>query len=191
MARRLSSSRSSAAWKAAAAAGVGVVLLGAGGATFAQWSDAQASAVNTPISSGVLDLEGGEGRWTNVTGADVTAEVTGGSYQVVPGDALTYRETMTIDAQGDLLAATVSHNLRALEGDAELLGQLDAGTSMSLNGRVVEGDSTRVVADEAEQTLEVAVTVAFDATTAGLAAQRQSVSLGGLDVTLPQTPVPT
>jgi len=189
MARRLSSSRSSAAWKAAAAAGVGVVLLGAGGATFAQWSDAQASAVGTPITSGVLSLDGGPGTWTNVAGADVTAAVTGGSYQVVPGDALTYRETMTIDAQGDLLAATVSHNLRELSGDAELLGKLGTSTSMSLNGQAVSGAATTVVADDEQQTLDVAVTVAFDQATAGLVAQGQSVNLGGLDVTLTQAPV--
>lgn len=189
MARRLSSSRSSAAWKAAAAAGVGVVLLGAGGATFAQWSDAQASAVDTPITSGVLNLDGGQGRWTNVAGADVTAAVSGGSYQIVPGDALTYRETMTVDAQGDLLAATVSHNLRELTGDAELLGKLGTSTSMSLNGQAVPGASATVVADDEQQTLDVAVTVAFDATTAGLVGQGQSVELGGLDVTLTQAPV--
>jgi len=181
--------RSSAGWKAVAAAGVGVVLLGAGGVTFAQWSDTQAAAVDTAIRSGVLDLEGGTGSWTNVVGTDVTTALAEGRYEVVPGDALTYRETLSVEASGDLLRATVSHNLRELGGDGELRGRLAASSAMSLNGQPVTGASAPVVATGADQTVEVSVTVAFDETTAGLVGQGQSVNLGGLDVTLTQTPV--
>ncbi|TNC18540.1 alternate-type signal peptide domain-containing protein [Georgenia sp. 311] len=180
---------SSAGWKAVAAAGVGVVLLGAGGVTFAQWSDTQAAAVDTAIRSGVLDLEGGTGSWTNVVGTDVTAAVAAGRYEVVPGDALTYRETLSVEASGDLLRAAVSHNLRELGGDGELRGRLAASSAMSLNGQPVSGASAPVVATGADQTVEVSVTVTFDETTAGLVGQGQSVNLGGLDVTLTQTPV--
>src|SRR5690606_32861114 len=119
MARSTTTSRStSTTWKAVAATAAGVVLLGAGGATFAEWSDSEAAATDTAITAGVLDLAAGEGRWTNVVGTDVTAAVEDGSYLVVPGDALTYRETMTVDAQGDLLRGTVAHNLEGLTGDA-------------------------------------------------------------------------
>ncbi|QDB79743.1 alternate-type signal peptide domain-containing protein [Georgenia wutianyii] len=180
---------SSAGWKAVAAAGVGVVLLGAGGVTFAQWSDTQAAAVDTAIRSGVLDLEGGTGSWTNVVGTDVTAAVAAARYEVVPGDALTYRETLSVEASGDLLRAAVSHNLRELGGDGELRGRLAASSAMSLNGQPVSGASAPVVATGADQTVEVSVTVTFDETTAGLVGQGQSVNLGGLDVTLTQTPV--
>ncbi|WP_454083824.1 alternate-type signal peptide domain-containing protein [Georgenia sp. Marseille-Q6866] len=176
----------STTWKAIAATAAGVVLLGAGGATFAEWSDSEAAATDTAITSGVLDLAAGEGTWTNVVGTDVTAAVEDGSYLVVPGDALTYRETMTVDAQGDLLRGTVAHNLEGLTGDAELLSKLAASTTMTLNGTPVAGASTTVVADDELQDLDVAVTVAFDATTAGLVGQGQSVTLGGLDVTLTQ-----
>lgn len=179
----------STTWKAIAATAAGVVLLGAGGATFAEWSDSEAAATDTAITSGVLDLAAGEGAWTNVVGTDVTAAVEDGSYLVVPGDALTYRETMTVDAQGDLLRGTVAHNLEGLTGDAELLSKLAASTTMTLNGTPVAGASTTVVADDELQNLDVAVTVAFDATTAGLVGQGQSVTLGGLDVTLTQARV--
>ena len=189
MARTTTSRSAATTWKAVAAAGVGVVLLGAGGATFAEWSDAESSASGTQITAGVLDLAAGQGTWTNVAGTDVTAAVEGGSYLIVPGDALTYRETLTVDAQGDLLRGTVTHNLRGLTGDAALLAQLDAGSTMSLNGKAVAGDTATVVADDELQTLDVAVTVAFDDATAGLVGQGQSVALGGLDISLIQAPV--
>ncbi|PYG00986.1 alternate signal-mediated exported protein, RER_14450 family [Georgenia satyanarayanai] len=190
MARSTTTSRlASTTWKAVAATAAGVVLLGAGGATFAEWSDSEAAATDTAITSGVLDLAAGEGRWTNVVGADVTAAVADGSYLVVPGDALTYRETMTVDARGDLLRGTVAHNLTGLTGDAELLAQLDANATMSLNGQPVEGSSTTVVAEDEKQDLDVAVTVSFDESTAGLIGQGQSVTLGGLDITLTQARV--
>ncbi|MBD8063578.1 alternate-type signal peptide domain-containing protein [Oceanitalea stevensii] len=190
MARSTSSRPTRTTWKAVAATAVGIVVLGAGGATFAEWSDSEAAATDTAITAGVLDLAAGQGTWTNVAGADVTAAVADGSYLVVPGDALTYRETMTIDAQGDLLRATVAHNLEGLTGDAELLAQLGENATMSLNGEAVTGTSAAVVAEDEDQTLDVAVTVAFDATTAGLVGQGQDVSLGGLDVTLTQDTVP-
>lgn len=192
MARSTTSSRSTArgtTWKAVAAAGVGVVLLGAGGATFAEWTDTESSATNTPITAGVLDLAAGEGAWTNAVGTDVTAAVENGSYRIVPGDELSYRETLTIDAQGDLLRGTVSHNLAGLTGDAELVDLLGAAATMSLNGAAVDGTSATVVADDEVQDLDVAVTVAFDDETAGLVGQGQSVALGGLDIALVQAPL--
>lgn len=186
---RSTTSSSRTTWKAVAATAVGVVVLGAGGATFAEWSDSQAAATDTAITAGVLDLAAGQGTWTNVAGTDVTAAVADGSYLIVPGDALTYRETMTIDAQGDLLRATVAHNLEGLTGDAELAAQLRDNATMSLNGEAVTGTSAPVVAEDGKQTLDVAVTVAFDAATADLVGQGQDVSLGGLDVTLTQDTV--
>ncbi|WP_454085896.1 alternate-type signal peptide domain-containing protein [Georgenia sp. Marseille-Q6866] len=190
MARSTTSRSTGTTWKAVAATAVGVVVLGAGGATFAEWSDSEAAATDTAITAGVLDLAAGQGTWTNVAGADVTAAVADGSYLVVPGDALTYSETMTIDARGDLLRATVAHNLEGLTGDAELLAQLRENATMSLSGEAVTGTSAAVVAEDEKQTLDVAVTVAFDATTAKLVGQGQDVSLGGLDVTLQQDTVP-
>src|SRR5690606_13027032 len=124
-----------------------------------------------------------------IAGSTVTAAVNDGSYLIVPGDALTYRETLTIDARGELLRATVTHNLLDLTGDAELLAQLRPSTTMSLGGRAVDGSSASVVADDEKQDLDVSVTVAFDSTTTGLFAQGQNVELGGLDIRLEQTPV--
>lgn len=184
-----SSRSTSTMWKAIAATAAGVVLLGAGGATFAEWSDSEAAATDTAITSGVLDLAAGEGTWTNAVDTDVTAAVENGSYLIVPGDALTYRETMTVDARGDLLRGTVAHNLKGLTGNAELVAQLGADTTMSLNGTAVEGDSTTVIADDEKQDLDVAVTIAFDKDTTGLLGQGKSVTLGGLDVTLTQARV--
>ncbi|WP_324653518.1 alternate-type signal peptide domain-containing protein [Georgenia sp. H159] len=189
MARTTTTASRFTAWKAVAAVGAGVVLLGAGGATFAEWSDAEQSATATPIAAGVLDLAAGEGSWTNVAGTDVTAAVENGSYLIVPGDALTYRETLTIDAKGDLLTGVVSHNLTGLTGDAELRDQLTAGAEMTLNGTPVVGTSAPVTAADDLQRLDVAVTVAFDESTAGLVGQGQHVTLGGLDISLTQAPV--
>ena len=187
--RSARSNRSGAAWKAVAATGVGILLLGAGGATFAEWSDSESSAVDTAITSGTLDLAAGQGTWTNVAGQDVTGKVSNGSYVIVPGDVLTYAETLTIDAKGDLLTATVSHNLKGLKGDDELVGKLSADATMSLNGEQVEGTSATVVADDELQTLDVTVAIAFDETTSEMVGQGQQVTLGGLDIALNQNTV--
>jgi alternate signal-mediated exported protein len=177
-------------WKAVAATAVGVVILGAGGATFAEWSDAADAATDTRITAGVLDLAAGQGTWTNVAGTDVTAAVDNGTYLIVPGDALTYRETLSIDAEGDLLRATVATNLEGLTGSGDLRAKLRQDATMSLDGTAVQGTSAAVVADDEKQDLDVTVTIAFDADTAELVAQGQSVALGGLDITLTQDTVP-
>lgn len=184
-----SRSFSTSAWKAVAAAGVGVALLAAGGTTFAEWSDKETVAQDTIIDSGVLDLSAGTGTWTNIVGEDITAELAAGTYAIVPGNTLTYRETLTVDAQGDLLQASVSHNLGELTGDTELRAQLEASSAMTLNGQAVTGTSAVVTATDEVQTVDVAVTVDFDSDTAGLVGQGQSVELAGLDIALDQVPV--
>lgn len=194
MARTTTTARSTAAWKAAAAAGIGVVLLGAGGVTFAEWSDAEQSATGTDITSGVLTLDSGVGTWTNAANADVTAAVEAGTYLIVPGDTLTYAERLTIQAEGDLLRATVTHTLGDLASDRDsqdLVDHLEANASMSLNGTAVEGTSAAVTARDEVQNLDVAVTIAFDNETAELTAQDQTVTLSGLDIRLTQDTVTT
>lgn len=191
MARTTTTARSTAAWKAAAAAGTGIVLLGAGGVTFAEWSDAEQSATGTEITSGALRLDSGTGTWTNAASTDVTAAVEAGTYLIVPGDTLTYAETLTVDARGDLLRAAVGHTLGDLAPDArsqELVDHLEANASMTLNGAPVVS-TTRVTARDEVQDVAVAVTIAFDDETAELTAQNQTVTLSGLDITLTQDTV--
>src|SRR5690606_23513496 len=110
------------------------------------------------------------------------------------GDTLTYAERLTIQAEGDLLRATVTHTLGDLASDRDsqdLVDHLEANASMSLNGTAVEGTSAAVTARDEVQNLDVAVTIAFDNETAELTAQDQTVTLSGLDIRLTQDTVTT
>lgn len=184
-------------WKGVGAAGVAVALLAAGGATFAEWSDRERLwDGNTTVTSGKLTLTGGdnEGTWTNVAGTDVTQKITEGTYRIVPGDALTYREVLTLDAEGDLLQAEISHNMAdvVVDGvtDSSVVAEIMGNITTTINTQeVAEGSAFSVTIDE-KQDVEVVVTAAFPSDRIeGQVGQGYKVALGTFDVTVTQKPV--
>jgi alternate signal-mediated exported protein len=90
--------------KGAIVTGLGVALLLGGGGTLAVWNDSAVSQAG-PVVSGDLDLKDPEaGVWTDAAGTPVTIA----SYKVVPGDTLTYTQTVTPILDGDKLNAKLT-----------------------------------------------------------------------------------
>jgi alternate signal-mediated exported protein len=182
--------------KALVATGVGVALLAGGGGTFAAWSDQAEVTTGTRISSGELRLEAVEaGTWMNVKGHAVTSQaLADGTYKIVPGDALTYTQTINLHAAGDLLVGTLSTNLDSLvindvSGQGGLAERLKKAATLTVDDKVQTGLEATITPTGGIQKAVVAVTIAFDEQTADLLAQNTTVSLSNLEILLTQTPI--
>ncbi|SEP85533.1 alternate-type signal peptide domain-containing protein [Arthrobacter sp. OV608] len=93
--------------KGAIVTAAGVMLLIGGGGTLAVWNVQQNAEVGT-IASGDLNLVASEGVWT-VAAADGPITIPNiNNYQIVPGDTLTYTQTVDITLDGDNIAANLS-----------------------------------------------------------------------------------
>ena len=89
--------------KGTAAIAVGAALLLGGGGTLANWN-AEATAAPGTIVAGDLNVATGSGVWTDRAGNAVNI----GTYKVVPGDKLTFTQTLNVTLAGDKMAANVS-----------------------------------------------------------------------------------
>ena len=90
--------------KGAAVASLGVALLLGGGGTLAYWN-ADVKADAGQIVAGDLNLAAEEGVWTSSL-TDAPVNVT--DYRVVPGEDLTYTQTLNVTLEGDELEATLT-----------------------------------------------------------------------------------
>ncbi|NMR30392.1 alternate-type signal peptide domain-containing protein [Crystallibacter degradans] len=90
--------------KGAIATGVGVALLLGGGGTLAVWNDSVGTDAGT-ITAGNLDLEARSGVWTSAH--DPSTEIDVKSYKVVPGDVLTYTQTLDVTLAGQRINAVI------------------------------------------------------------------------------------
>ncbi|WAJ31916.1 alternate-type signal peptide domain-containing protein [Arthrobacter sp. FX8] len=95
--------------KGTAAIAVGAALLLGGGGTLANWND-QATAAPGNIVSGDLKvgLNSTPGVWTDRAGTDITAKIKDGSYLVVPGDLLTFKQDLDVTLTGAKMAANIT-----------------------------------------------------------------------------------
>ncbi len=95
--------------KGALAIGIGSALLLGGGGTLAVWNQTQ-SANAGQIAAGDLELTTQPGVWKNAYGTVVDLDPTNAvaDYKVVPGDVLTYSQTMDVKLVGDLMKAKLS-----------------------------------------------------------------------------------
>ncbi|MEE6274207.1 alternate-type signal peptide domain-containing protein [Georgenia wangjunii] len=192
-------SSSRKATKAVVATALGVALLAAGGSTFANWSDTQEYGAND-INSGLLTLTSTGGEWTNSLGDDVDLA----AYAVVPGEVLTFSDTVTINAEGDILAATLATNVATIaagssaaaegsvptEQDVALADALVASYVFTVDGTVVnEANPFAVTADNNGDELDVQVQVTFPDSVSGTTAQDATANLDGLEVVLTQNAV--
>ncbi|WP_127131101.1 alternate-type signal peptide domain-containing protein [Georgenia sp. SYP-B2076] len=176
---------SSKAVKAIAAGAVGIALLAAGGSSFASWNATQAVRSESAISSGTLKLKDATaGVWTNSVGATVEPS----TYKVVPGDVLTFKQSVTIEAKGDLLNAALTTNIAtpAVTGDSDLAAALGQSSTFFVNGKPSERLSATIKQSATDQKLDVVLTVTFPDTVAGATAQAQRVNLSNVEVQLTQ-----
>ena len=170
--------------KGAIAAGVaGIVMLGGYG-TYALWNDT-ASLDGGAVNSGELALTPttpADGAWTDVTaGGAGTPIVDIATFEIVPGDILTYTTSATITATGDNLEATLTADPTSVTGDPELLADVDVSTEVLVAGAAVPTIS------EANNGQLAAVTVTFDFDALSVnETQLQDLDLSGLQLVLLQ-----
>lgn len=179
---------------AGGAAGVlGVALLTSGGGTFAAWSDTTTVTAGT-IQSGSLTIDGDvTGTWTDagVTIPDIA------SYEIVPGDTITYTVQIPVTVEGENLDAKIITDASGvsdgglaqyLSYDVAVKGPGDkTSTAVDMNSRT---DATTIPAlkiDKVETgTYTVTTTITFNGATDGRKGQGKSLDLGDLTVTLEQ-----
>lgn len=179
---------------AAVVTAAGVALLTAGGATFATWSNQTTLAEKPTISSGELSLTAHDDvTWTNSQDQTVTEAVEDGTYEIVPGDSLTFSQSVELHAAGDLLNATLMTNVDSLEvtgGDAGLAAALEQASDFTVataNGASTTYPTLSMPVTEANDGDRLTVTLTFDFTdVSGTAAQNETVNFGALEVRVAQ-----
>lgn len=90
--------------KGAVVIAAGVMLLVGGGSTLAVWNIQQEAGAGT-VASGDLNLVAEAGVWT-VAGQEGAIDI--GTYQIVPGDTLTYTQNVDITLDGDNIRANLT-----------------------------------------------------------------------------------
>ncbi|WP_233197713.1 alternate-type signal peptide domain-containing protein [Cryobacterium sp. Y57] len=185
----------------AGAAGVALLLGGAG--TFALWND-DAAIAGAIITAGTLTVKASESTWRDGAGTEITEPE---KYLIVPGDTLTSATTLTVNAQGDNLQATLNIPQGSIAAHAttdkedvalyEALEVMTTVTTVEDGGTVAieaEVDGSYKVNVSAGESQEYLVTVAVDFPSGAEgddnAAQAGRVDLSAFDVTLTQTPAP-
>ena len=176
------------ATKGAIAAGAAAVLLLGGLGSFALWSDEEPVSGGT-INSGELNFASvpGSGNWTETSvapAADLGADPAG--FPIVPGDVLEYSTEYLVNWAGDNLRASITADFTGVTGDAALTAAL--ATQVSVNGGALlpNGSAVPLPLTASPQTITVEVTITFDAATAELVAQNESVNLNAFTLTLDQ-----
>jgi alternate signal-mediated exported protein len=186
--------------KGAIAAAAGVVLLLGGAGTFAFWNSTAQVAGGT-ITAGNLSVSNadGPGVWTDQNGTVVNIA----TYRIVPGDTLTYTDTLSVTAVGDNLVATlgiqpgsIAPAVTGNTADIALAAYLNAGATNTLTatgtGISGTGPTYTVTAGTAGVSQNVTASVALkfpNVNTAGAenAAKLGAVNLSNLTLTLSQT----
>ncbi|WP_207837933.1 alternate-type signal peptide domain-containing protein [Williamsia soli] len=173
--------------KAAVAAGAGAVLLLGGLGSLAFWNDS-ATSPGGSISSGELSLDDctGGGVWTDVNNDTTIASIA--AFRIVPGDVVSYACETAVNATGDNLTATLSANIGAVTGDAELQAALNPSVTATANGVDLPSGpaGVQITPAEVSQPITVNVTMTFDPATEGLTAQNQTANLAETTLTLQQ-----
>jgi alternate signal-mediated exported protein len=171
--------------KATVAAVAGVALLAGVGGSFASWSETE-SVVSGTITQGKLSLSSADGsHWESSLNPGVPITNVG-DYRVVPGEVLTFTDTVTLTAEGDQLKATLTTNKATLAGTSEDL-DVEQTITDSKDG-VVEGEGEGVAVDASDNNrkFDVEVTVEFPW---GSEEQELTRSLADLEVTVTQDPL--
>jgi len=156
----------------AGAAGIALLLGGAG--TFALWNDSQ-TVNGGNVQTGTLDIAlSGSGAWADVSpdAADTTWVVA--TDRLVPGDTVTFTQSVTIVATGKNLEAELAYAAGSIVVAPALVPYID----ITLTATKTSGDATIAPAAAPDtytivpvaggsSVFEVVITVAFDPATSG------------------------
>jgi alternate signal-mediated exported protein len=140
--------------KGAIVTAAGVMLLIGGGGTLAVWNVQQNAEVGT-IASGDLNLVAGEGVWT-IAGQEGPIDIA--SYQIVPGDTLTYTQNVDITLDGE----NISANLSVVNADGVSTGFADGTYTTSAVTLTKDGQAIENPLDENDDVTDAVASVTFD-----------------------------
>lgn len=99
--------------KGAVALGVGTALMLGGAGTFAYWNQSVQAGGGT-ITAGNLELTAETGKWTGPDGQPID-DIS--KYRIVPGDKLTYTQDLNVTLEGSKIAANLTVERPAGEGN--------------------------------------------------------------------------
>jgi alternate signal-mediated exported protein len=180
------------AMKGAIAAGAAGILLLGGAGTFAVWSDTKSTDAGT-VSTGQLSLSVADGTWTET--ATPLVPIDSETFQIVPGDSLTYTTTVTVKAEGENLQAVLSVpteltaqvtsdvNPSAAVSPEKLLVTMDIdggnveGLGVSSDDDLTDADNVLTFTEERTYSIPVAITVGFPSDTTLTKDQNLNVNL--------------
>lgn len=180
------------ATKGAIAAGAAGILLLGGAGTLAVWSDTANVDAGT-VSTGQMTLALGSGTWAET--ATPGTPITIGTFEIVPGDSLTYTTTVTATATGDNLTGELkiegSSLVTAFNGlPAEHVTATVTHTAVDGGGLLVDDTNANLmtfVESGTPYTFNVKITVAFSNAANELDDQNLDLVLPALALTLDQT----
>ncbi|AIY03643.1 hypothetical protein ART_4044 [Arthrobacter sp. PAMC 25486] len=164
--------------KAAVAAGAAAALMLGGAGSLALWNDSKTVDAGT-ITTGHLKMTSDTGKWTDAANA-VFDPITD---HIVPGDTLTFNQTVTIEAdgknlKGKLTVPELSEDLANLPEDTtvNLTVVPPAGVTLTEGAYSFDGPGTYAV--------PVSITIVFPE--AAEATMNHAINVGSLALTLEQ-----
>jgi len=174
--------------KGAVTGAAGIALLLGGAGTFAAWNDSTPIGdQNTQIHTGTLSVA--KDTSTPAGWYDVTKSATGtsissvGSYLMVPGSEIEFRQPLTVTASGDQIAATVSFTNPTLQNGTS------ADSNFVVSSKLVDASGAVVSSTDNIPAGTHSYTAIVDVTFSGTATsdQKATLNLGQSSVTLTQT----
>jgi alternate signal-mediated exported protein len=177
--------------KGAIAGAVGVALLLGGAGTFALWNSSIGVASGT-VATGTLAFGTSTGAtWTDASPGATTTTFDPSTQKIVPGDVVKLTQTVTVNATGKNLVATLAYVPSSVAIPADLVGKLvPTITVTKLAGdATVTGSGPYTITPTAggTTTFTVVLTFTFDKLLpTGIVGQNESVDLSGASFTLTQ-----
>ena len=182
--------------KGAIASAAGIILLMGGAGTLASWNSSATAGASQAITAGQLQFgTPTTGTWKDASGKAVSL--------VVPGDVLTYTQTVALNATGDNLkftlgitpgtitAASSAGQDVALAALLNTTGNNLASFTIASNPNIslVSGNTYKVASNSGSTTLNVTLTITFPyGTSVDNTTQLGKVNLTAGAITVTQTP---
>lgn len=167
--------------KGAAAIAVGAGLLLGGGGTLAWWNAADSAAPGTIVAGDLNVAKAGAGVWTDRAGATIPDIA---NYKVVPGDKLTFTQTLDVTLTGSKMAAELTATGTGASSGFTADNVVVTTPVLTSGGTVITNPLTT------SKTVTATITFEFKSTTTGRADTTASYNLGNVAFTLTQIQQP-
>lgn len=180
--------------KAAIAAAVGTGLLLGGAGTLATWNASTPINGGTIVAGNLTIADGGTGVWTSGT-----TPINLSTYKIVPGDTLTYTDTVNVTATGNNLVARLALSGGSIAAstsapaDVALASYLSSNAVITASGPGITADPdgstyTITAATYVPTPITLTVTITFPLGNPGTKDDSMlgSINLSNLAVTLTQ-----